>query len=116
MSKVIYYHIIRQSEFKKCMPKEGRIKYYIVHQEQSPKFTRIVATYRHHNIELIYELKEHQGELFWFGKIYIDGKLYWSSPESFGCDTREILNDEIQHRLYTWALKQGYISHHKIAP
>lgn len=98
------------------MKKLGRIHYHIVDREQTSKYLHIKATFHDHFIELFYQAKEVKGEILWFGEIYIDGKLYWQSPESFGCDTKEILDDEIQHRLYTWALKEGYISHHKLAP
>lgn len=94
----------------------SRISYHVVDHEQSPGFIKIKATFHNHFIELIYETKEVKGEVMWFGKIFIDGKLYWETPASFGCDTKEILNDEMQHRLYTWALKEGYIPHHKLAP
>lgn len=94
----------------------GRLNYHIIYKEETPKSLRIKATFNEHFIELIYEMKEVKGEYLWFGKIFIDGGLYWQTSESFGCDTRAILDDEIQHKLYTWALMKGYIPHHNIAP
>ncbi|MGB9603778.1 MAG: hypothetical protein ACPMAG_13415 [Limisphaerales bacterium] len=98
------------------MKYQGKLNYQIVHKEETPKSLHIKASFHDHYIELIYEMREIKGEYLWFGKIFIDGKLYWQTSESFGCDSRAILDDEIQHRLYTWALMQGYISHNKLAP
>lgn len=96
--------------------RKGRINYHIVWKEETPKSLHIKAIFQNHFIELIYEQKSIKGELLWFGKIYIDRQIYWQSHETFGCDTRTILDDEMQHRLYTWALKEGYLSHHELAP
>ncbi len=94
----------------------SKVAYLIVYREETQKCLRLKATFQNHFIELIYELKQFQTGFFWYGKIFIDDEIYWQSPESFGCDTRSILDDEIHHRLYTWALMKGYISHHNIAP
>ncbi|MGC8744935.1 MAG: hypothetical protein ACP5T0_13755 [Verrucomicrobiia bacterium] len=94
----------------------AKLNYQIVHREETPRSLRIKATFHNHFIDLIYEMKEVKGEFLWFGKIFIDGQIYWQNSESFGCDSRAILDDEIQHKLYTWALMSGYISHHKLAP
>lgn len=95
---------------------KNTISYHVVDYKTGPKFVNIKAMFHNHFIELIYEAKDVKGQIMWFGKIVIDGNLYWQSPASFGCNSKEILNDEMQHRLYTWALKEGYISHHKLAP
>ncbi len=98
------------------MPKKGNINYQVVYREETTKGLRIKATYHSHFIELIYEMRQIKSEFLWFGKIFIDDEVHWESIESFGCDTHAILDDEIQHKLYTWALMKGYISHHNIAP
>lgn len=89
---------------------ERRINYVVVSTEQDPRGITIQATYQKHFLELRYMRRETQKGFLWFGQIKVDTKLIWSSSNAFGCDTKEILDSEIQQQLASWAARRGSAS------
>ncbi|MEK7676753.1 MAG: hypothetical protein AAB676_13055 [Verrucomicrobiota bacterium] len=90
--------------------RQKHINYMVVASERDTRGITIQATYLHHFLELRYAQRETNIGFLWFGQVKVDAKPLWRSPDAFGCDTKEILDSEIQHQLTSWAVRLGYIS------
>jgi hypothetical protein len=90
--------------------KNNRISYYLVSAQEDSRGAVIKATFHDHFLEMAYERRETPDGFLWFGEIMIDAQMIWKSPEVFGCKTRQVLEGEVQHQLYSWALRKGYVA------
>lgn len=98
-------------QFNRSMSlQEHRIPYFIVGTEQDHRGRRIQASYHKHHLLLNYGRRETPDGLLWFGSLVIDGVQFWATPAQIGCQTISILDAEMQHQLYTWAMRLGYTS------
>ncbi len=87
--------------------RDYKIPYHIVSTEQDSRGLRVKAVHLGHFIEFDYERRLTADGYLWFGKLTLDGVQFWASLGMVGCDTQAILDAEMQHQLYTWALRNG---------